>query len=659
MNRIRVRGDRQQGPDPNEKGLGANWSRILVSLALVFSAGAASGAGWQPYLEGAYSLIWGPPEHIRTSLDGVGRQVGESLADMAADRREEMRRDGDLKGLAQRGGWLPFRDLDYRHLATAEILLFHQTGLRERLDGAFWAIDRLADRLDDPLNAFWYHYILALDAIDRTDSDDFTEHLFGLWHQVVLAEEPVRRRLGITGIDPSAGLTGGLPHVYRVLARLMRTAVVDHQLTIDPLGVVLLGIEPIMRDGAYGGEPPAQVNEIESWVSRVVEGLRGARSDALGLDFAIAYLEGEEVRFRFEASWFDLTPAERERQFTASMQLYDLAFERAHTHHGRASAQAARLELVNLVLERTDPPENPLLETIPGEVSLRLLPSSRTLMVDLLEVQTPEEAGFPDENTYRTLSHELWRALMDSCLLTAEHYDDGQDIEAEEVQSLENSRARQALELYIEFFDRQTRDENPVTLPDDAYFGAVQALEMLARLHERISDFSASPEAERRAFDYWLRSLELYPIDHHRVLDLADRLRTANRLAIFSNQVLPTGERIRESPGLRNLALQAGPPISDLAEQMLSMVPEVYTLAPHSRRAFDEEGTSTVLEPSELIPLVNRLDRALPTDVELVRNPAHPMHGFLRRLYHEGERTLRDETADQDESTPVQARSAE
>ncbi|MFH2065212.1 MAG: hypothetical protein ABIK15_08450 [Pseudomonadota bacterium] len=562
---------------------------ILFGLFLPAAASAASGTAkgsWDQWLDSAYQLTWHDRQDIEKWITEKEIQVfNPKLSGFTGEWEKR------VNALPKDGVPKVFPDRALRQLAIAQLLLYLKTSDFVYLEKALHTMDSepLKAKLDLPEVAFWYYYIKAHYDMEKDDAEGFVQDLFHIWMDVVLKMESAANKIGDASSAATVrGFYSSTPYVYRNLANLiLQRAIVKHKLSgIDALGVIIWNLSSRMPSKGYG-----------KWVEHIAGGISGPESDNFRLGFTVQFIESEKKRQSFENLLASGKDSSRiEKSLIDCLSHYEMLYGMAKTTHGRSTVIIKKLQLSSFVLSKlyTEGPDQAVLRSIPvlqrregnaWHEDKAVLDKAMDLFDALARIGRGKdilfENGFLTQQTYLAAMHELWRAIMNVSLDTALYYD--HHIDSKSVGSLQVNipLLEKALIRYLDFFTRYVNNGYQNIVPDNAYYGAVEAAELLSDIYF----LSAQWEKGLKKYDLSLarriQALEIFPFDIRNYFITAQRLAELGHLEKYKKYVFIQADRIRNSDLIKAYAVQENKyPDKDLA-RMQATVPEIIMRAPY------------------------------------------------------------------------------
>ena len=564
---------------------------ILLATLLLPAVSAAqdqSRASWDQWLDSAYQLTWHDRADIKKWIREKEATVFDTPLHVFVQKQE-----AKLAGIDRSAQQQTVSDEALIQLAIAELLLYLQNADSAYLEKAARTINSLnPDAVrEKPETAFWFYYINSHSSIEKGDAAGFVNHIFGIWLDVLLKVEAAAGTMETKAADsPLHGFFRSPSYLHRNLANLiLQRAIVQHRmLNIDALGVIIRNLSFRMPPTGYG-----------KWVAQVVGYMDGPDSETFRLVFAVQLIEAERKRISLEqliAS--QKTDPTIVPELTDLFSCYAMLNEISHTRHGRIVAAVKQLQLSSFVLSTVDPTRKshqeivsiiPIRKNPSNNVSTseELFPDMAIRLFDELALmaknrETQFQAGFISEQRYLSAMHDLWRAIMNFCLDSAVFYNRQIDSGSAAILRLNIPVLEQILLRYLDLFTRHAGSVYKPIVPDNAFYGAAEADEMLSDVYF----LSAQWEAGLKKYDWALarrvQALEIYPFGVSDYQILAQRLTELGRLDQYRKYVAPQADRIRHSRLIQAAAIPQNQYLGDELIRLVTVLPEVIERAPYS-----------------------------------------------------------------------------
>ena len=440
---------------------------ILASTTLLVLCSLASPAlteaenPWGGYLDYAYVYSSAQPEALRGRLDEYGAQAGMTL-EAYVTQEFEARRDLDEHAL--------------RRKAIAYLLVYLASGDSNPLDISVASVRDLEAHLGRHENRYWYHYILAHEALEARDPGDFVANVLELWLHVVTPLEAPYETLRTLSLShsASAGFASALPYVFENLTRLIliRTQEMRLDRGLDALGAVVR----MLHDGRVGQHPDVIPREASSfgYLDRIVRRLNGPESDSGSLTFTLALFEARKVhdRARSLLATEGLSPDAME-VFHVATGAYQDTLERARMVQGHTAVFTRGLrQLGEMYAAKQRLGVDRDVET-PFTIS-------KAMQVYGAMYEVPERGW--ERLGYRSSGREgyldgmrgLWQEIQEASL-NAAAYHLSRSLEAPHRAPQHVRSAASIYARYLDFFERYATGERREAVPDSAYFAAYDA----------------------------------------------------------------------------------------------------------------------------------------------------------------------------------------
>lgn len=530
--------------------------RILFGIVLLVCCPMTSqGAGdtdWDQWLDQAYQLTWHDPKDIDDWIkENENKTFNQKLASFADEwerRLAEKSEPGEIG---------PYPVMVYRRLAIAQMLLYLRSSDPIRLDKAMAAVNHeiLKSKIELPEVAFWYFYIRAHHSMINGNSAAFISDIYRIWFDVVLKLESAQFGFGpSSSLNNLRGYYQSIPYLYRNLANLiLQRAIVQRRMPdIDSLGVVILNLSQRMPAKGYG-----------KWIEHIVKQIYGPESDGFHLTYTVLFLEAEKLRQTTE-DFIDAAKdtASIERSLISTFEYYDFLYTLAKTRHGKAAATTKYLNLISFVTSRlyAKGPKQVFLTSIPllqrkdGKAwheSKNIVPNAIQLFFELSNPGILEKDwqrnGFFKRETYVTTMHALWRAIMYNCIDTGIYYE--KLIQPQQAGTLRQNipLLQKALTQYLTFFDHYAAKGNLDIVPDNAFFGAVEAAEILSEIHFLAASWANGVRNYNLFLARRLQAAEIFPFDVNNYYLLAKRLSGLGRIELYKKSLFLSAYRVRNS----------------------------------------------------------------------------------------------------------------
>ena len=479
---------------------------ILASLALLVlcslpgSAWTETENPWGAYLDYAYVYSSAKPEALRGRLDEYGAQAGMTLEAYLA-QEFEARRDLDEHAL--------------RRKAIAYLLLYLASGDSHPLDVSVAAVRDLDAHLGRHENRYWYHYILAHEALEARDPGDFVVHVLDLWLHVVTPLEAPYETLRTLSLShsASAGFASALPYVFENLTRLIliRTQEMRLDRGLDALGAVVR----MLHDGRVGQHPGVVPKEASSfgYLDRIVRRLNGPESDSGSLTFTLALFEARKVhdRARSLLAAEGLSPDAME-VFHVSTGAYQDGMERSRTVQGHTAVFTRGLRQLGEMYAAKQR------LGVDREVETPFTISKAMQVYDAL-YEAPEggweRLGYRGSGRkgYLDGMRRLWQEIQEVSL-NAAAFHLSRSLEAPHRAPHHVRSAASIYARYLDFFQRYVTGERREGVPDSAYFAAYDAARGYGDAFLAYPSAASTGTELGLATQRYVQALRIFPFDH-------------------------------------------------------------------------------------------------------------------------------------------------
>jgi hypothetical protein len=509
---------------------------------------------WASYLDYAYVYSSADPEALAARLADYGRTAGSSLSDYIAEHYGN--------------GAAPRDDTDevaLRREAIAWLLDHLARGEPTSLEKSVKAIRRLDGRLGRFENRYWYHYILAHEALERGRQYDFVGEVLDLWLHVVVPLESAYESLQTLALSDSenSGFVAALPYVYENAARLVliRSQRMGMDRGLDPLGALVR----LLADGRVGGQPDVIPLEASSkeYVDRIVARLDGPESDAGSLTFTLALFEAsrlhERARGLLAAEGFSQATLEAIRATTGA---YETALDRADTEQGRCAVYTRVLrQLGEIFAARQRLGVDPEIEapfTIEGAIEV----------FATLHKALPDgwaELGYArnGQQAYLDAMHGLWQEIQEATLNTADLYLARAASEPHAADEHARDAAR-VLSRHLAVFAQFATEDGKQGLPDSAYFAAHEAARGIGDAYLAYALHPRESEVELATLRY-RNALEIFPFDRRLWPELTSALERQGRETEYLALARPVAEWVTRSRSVDTWIEHDEPAAADIA----------------------------------------------------------------------------------------------
>src|SRR5262245_24092744 len=502
---------------------------LLAALAAAAAPAAADGSAWDAYLDYAYVYASAEPAALRARLEQYGREAGTPFERVLAG----FPNDEDPEAM---------EEVQARRMAIAWLLQHLATGDAEALEKSVRAAHGLERWLGRHENRYWYHYVLAHEALAAGRRHDFVTEILSIWLDVVVPlEGPFEALQDLAlGGSPSSGFVAALPYVYENVARLVLIRSQERGIDrgLDPLGTVVR----MLKDGRVGAYPDVIPREASSrdYVERIVARLDGPESDAGSLTFTLALFEAAKHHDRARGLLAEKGFApETVEAIRVAGGAYERALERADTVQGRCAVYTRALRLLGEVYAAKQrlgaDPDVALGFDIEGAIGV------------YRELHGGEDGrwqgmGYANVGraAYLTALRGLWEEIQEAGLNAADHYLALAAAKPEQADVHSRNAARihaRTLAFFREFAEK-AGDEG---VPDSAYFAAHEAARGLGDAYFAYAVHPTQPEIEL-ATQAYRQALLIFPFDRRLWPALGAALQNQGR----ENEYLALGRAVAE-----------------------------------------------------------------------------------------------------------------
>jgi hypothetical protein len=487
------------------------WARLMAVLACGLLPAPTSAESWPAYLDYAYVYSSAEPDTLRARLAEYGREAGIALPDYAA-KEFGPGALGDNQD-----------QLHIRRAAIAQLLIYLSSGNPEPLEASVDAIRRLENRLSRHENRYWYHYILAQNALENGQRFDFVGELLDLWlHVVVPLEAPYEtlRTLSL-GDSMNSGFVSSLPYLYENVARLvlLRSQEMGLDSDLDPLAALVR----MLYDGRIGAHPDVIPVELSSrdYLQRIVTRLDSSDSDGGSLTFTLALFEAS----KFHDQARGLLAAQDLSEVTVkalrvSAAAYETALNRAETVQGQATVYTRVLRQLGEVYAAKQ-----RLGVDPDIQTSFSIEGAIEVFIDLAKEGSEDwqQLGFKSREEWLGTLHRLWEEVQEVGLNAADYY----LTRAVEQRYLADDHARSAARIharYLSFFHQFASGADSAMVPNSAYFAAYEAARGYSDALLSYATGNLSDAETKLATRRYLSALKLFPFDRELWRGLATAL---------------------------------------------------------------------------------------------------------------------------------------
>jgi hypothetical protein len=509
--------------------------RALALLALLLFAVPASAEDWPAYLDYAYVYVSAEPDALRARLAQYGKDAGIRL--------EDYTRKQFGPGAVDDGS---DEETRLRRGAIAELLLYLSSGEPEHLDKSVDTVRELEVRLTRHENRYWYHTVLAHQALERGQRFDFVAEMLDLWLYVVVPLETPYETLQTLSLGdaPNTGFVAALPYLYENVARmiLIRSQRMGVDRDLDPLGAIVR----MLGDGRVGTHPdviPVALSSRE-YVERITSRLDGPESDVGSLTFTLALFEATKLHERARALLAEKGFAEETVEaMRVAAGAYEKALARAETLQGQATVYSRVLrQLGESYAARQRLGVDPDFETtfsIEGAINVY----DQLYRIDQTDLGAQ---GFDNREAYMASLHRLWEEIQESSLNAADYY----LTRAAEKPALAHEMSRSAARIHsrlLAFFHRYANAENRDAVPDSAYFAAYEAARGTGDALVAFAPADVTPAELAMAVHRYVDALRLFPFERRGYVALTAALAKQGRESEYLDLARPVAESVAHS----------------------------------------------------------------------------------------------------------------
>jgi tetratricopeptide (TPR) repeat protein len=466
-----------------------------------------------------------------------------------------------IHAVPQDGTVQVFPEDTLRQLAIAQMLLYLKTSDPEYLKKAVNTMnsESLKAGLRLPETAFWYYYIKAHDDMEKGNAEGFVEDIFHIWLDVILKLESANHENSVDlSVSEPQGFYRSTSYLYRNLANLiLQRAIVRQNLSdVDALGVIIRNLSSRMPPEGYG-----------KWVEQVCQRMSGPESDNFHLGFTVRFMEAEKKRIALENAFESgKNSSIIEQHLVDCLAHYGMLFDMAKTRHGKATAVKRQLQLSSFVLSRLyiKGSNQAVLKQIP--IPNRGKDTSRH--EDNLALE--KAIGIFDE--LAQISRDS-NTLVKNGFLSQEQYLTAMQANIPLIEKM--------LIRYLEYFALYVNNGYRNIVPDNAYFGAVEAAELLSDIHFLSAQWEKGLKKYDMALARRVQALEIFPFDVTGYYIAARRLTELGRLEQYKQYIAIQADRIRNSNLIKAYAVPENKyPGNDMI-RLRTAVPEIIMRAPY------------------------------------------------------------------------------
>ena len=518
------------------------WLLLLAGPAL-----AAEQVSWDQYLDYAYVYSSAEQAALKARLAQYANDAGMPLDKYIAAR---------LMPMSKQSGPEPQERI--RRRAVAHLLLYLSEGKNGELEEAAEAANALKPYLGRHENAYWHHYILAHDSLERGRPYDFVGHVLDLWLTSVVPLETPYETLKALSLSesPNSGFASSLPFLYENVARLVliRSQEMGIDRGLDPLGAIVR----LLADHRVGAHPDVipLAASSKDYLDRIVERLDGPESDAGSLTFTLALFEASKLHdnARSLLATEGLSDA-TVKAIRVAGAAYRTAENRADTVSGKAAVQTRVLrQLGEIYAAKQRLKVDPEIET-PFTIEDAIL--VYTKLADAEADGSWADLGFSTRDGYVTTTRGLWEDIQEATLNTADYYLS----RSVEMPHLADEYARNAARLYSRYlglFQKYALNENVAAVPDSAYFAAHEAARGVGDAFLLYAQHP-TPEEVELGIRRYRSAMRIFPFDRTLWAALTAALEKQGRESEFMALVRPAAEAATRSRVV-NRWIEAGEP---------------------------------------------------------------------------------------------------
>jgi hypothetical protein len=514
-------------------------STALAATALSSGAALAEGNPWDGYLDYAYVYSSADATALKARLEQYGKEAGVPLDRYITEQFETVV-ESDEPG--------PDDEQRIRRQAIGYLLLYLANADPDQLERSVDAIDELSEQLGRSENHYWFHYIHAHEALEVGREQDFVGYVLDLWQKVVVPlEEPYQTMQALSLNDsPAAGFAASLPYLYENVARLilLRSQELGVDSGLDPLGSVIR----MLADGRVGGHPdviPVSASSKE-YLTRIIDRLDGAESDAGSLTFTLALFEAAKLhdtaRGKLASEGLSESTVKALQVASAS---YQTALDRADTVQGEAAVHTRTLRLLG--------------EIYAAKQRLGVDPEIQTTFTleDAVDVYNRMaeagddgwgQLGYLQKADYVLAMRSLWEEVQESSLNIADYY----LARSQELPHKADEHARNASRLYtryLQLFLYYATNEGKDGVPDSAYFAAHEASRGIGDAYLIYAKHPTSEEVDV-AIRQYRAALKIFPFDRQIWPGITAALQRQGRESEYLELVRPAAEGATRSRAL-------------------------------------------------------------------------------------------------------------
>jgi hypothetical protein len=528
----------------------------LAGVALVAAPALAEGNPWDGYLDYAYVYSSADAPALKARIAQYGQEAGVPLDRYLTEQFETVADDGKPG---------PDDEARIRRQAIGYLLLYLSSSDPEQLAKSVDTVEQLEEQLGRHENSYWFRYIHAHDALEQGNQHEFVGHVLDLWQKVVVPlEEPYETMQSLSLNDsPAAGFAASLPYLYENVARLilLRSQELGIDRGLDPLGSVIR----MLADGRVGGHPdviPVSASSKE-YLTRILERLDGAESDAGSLTFTLALFEAAKLH---DAARGNLASEGLSEATVKALQVasgaYQTALNRADTVQGECAVQTRVLRLLGEIYAAKQ-----RLGVDPEIATTFTLEDAVDVYNRMAEVEEDGwgELGYLAEDDYTLAMRGLWEEVQEATLNIADYY----LARSQSMPHKADDHARNASRLftrYLSFFLYYATAEGKPGIPDSAYFAAHEAARGVGDSYLVYAPHPTSEEVDLAIRQYGA-ALKIFPFDRQIWPALTAALQRQGRESEYLDLVRPAAEGATRSRALARW-IEAGEPEAERLRTM-------------------------------------------------------------------------------------------
>ena len=533
------------------KKINTAWMCFCLVMAASPAIAWSGSEIWDGYLDYAYVYSSADSKTLSQRLSSYGEDAGSTLDQYIMESFETAPDTAN-----------PLLDPQAQRKAVAYFLEYLAKRDPAALDTSVETIRTLEGRLDRHESRYWYHYILAHQALEQGVAGDFVDHVLSLWRGVVVPLETPYETLRALDLDqaPNAGFSSALPYVYENVARLIliRSQEMGMDEGLDPLTPVVR----LLHEGRVGGYPeviPAGASS-KQYMERVVQRLDGPESDGGSLNFTLVLFEASKAHDQARGL---LATEGLSQETVQAMRLttraYATAYSRAYTLQGHCAVYTRGLRQLGEIYAAKQrlgvDPEIEMPVSIDGAIHTYGL---------LHEAQSGrwERVGYAStgRQSYVDAMDGLWEEIQESILNGADYH----LALSQTAQGDADEHSRNAARLYgryLSFFLTYANGENTEGVPESAYFAAHEAAKGIG---DAFLFYASRPSGEEidLAVQRYRGAMSLFPFDRAVWSSLATALERQGRESDYMMLVRTSAEAISRSRSV-NRWIESEEPAAD------------------------------------------------------------------------------------------------